>query len=247
MVKILGVNASPRKYGNTAKLLYVAIFAAEKFGADTEIIHLYDYKIEPCQACLADEQLSCRPPCIKGDDSWEVLKKFRDSDALIISSPVYWYGVPGHLKNLIDKLTTFENMIFIDGRSWLEGKVAAFIALAAEAGAIETISFLMSVFNSYGYHIPPWALAYYHGTDDVLHHKEPVMDALNIGKIIVQTVKMLRKGEKWYDPYIYDELGTQSIEYAIQKTSEDKKQLDERRKLFINQLLKENPEIYKED
>lgn len=245
MIKVLGVNASPRKYGNTAKLLYVSLFAAEKYGAQTEIIHLYDYKIEPCQACLADEQLACRPPCIKRDEVWEVLKKFRDSDAVIISTPVYWYGVPGHLKNLIDKLTVFENMIFIDGRSWLEGKLAAFIALAAEAGAIETISYLMSVFNSYGYHIPPWALAYYHGTDDVLSHKEPVMDALNIGKIIVQAAKMLKVMEKWYDPSLYDEVGKESIEYALKKAKENEIDAEKRRQMFINKMLSENPNNYR--
>ncbi|MCD6409577.1 MAG: flavodoxin family protein, partial [Candidatus Verstraetearchaeota archaeon] len=43
-MRILGFNGSPRKYGNTAKLLYLALKAAEEEGAETKVFHLYDYR-----------------------------------------------------------------------------------------------------------------------------------------------------------------------------------------------------------
>lgn len=61
-VKVLGINASARRYGGTAKLLHLALEAARREGAETELIHLYDYEIRPCLGCLSDFQEACRPP-----------------------------------------------------------------------------------------------------------------------------------------------------------------------------------------
>ncbi len=230
--KVLGINASPRKYGNTFKLLKVALITAELYGASVEIVHLYDYEIKPCEGCLSDEQLACRPPCLGGDESWSVLKKILSADALIISTPVYWYGPSGHLKNLLDKMTVFENMIFIDGKSWVEGRVAGIIAVGAEAGAVMTISYLMSVLNSMGYVIPPWALAYYQGLEDALKNKEAVMDSANIGKIVVEMVNILKKNavSKWYDPQLIKVLEDNNVLEKIRAEVEElkKRQLRER-------------------
>ena len=50
---ILAINGSPRKTWNTAKLLQSALKGAEDCGADTELIHLYDYDFNGCYSCLA--------------------------------------------------------------------------------------------------------------------------------------------------------------------------------------------------
>ena len=203
-IKILGINASPRKYGNTFKLLYIALRTAEKYGADIELVHLYDYDIKPCLGCLSDIQHACRYPCVIDDGARVVLDKILRADGLIIATPIYWYGPSGHLKNLIDRMTVFENMIFIDGYSWVEGKVAAFIATGSDSGDINTISYLSIVLNSMGFIIPPWALAYHAREGDVLENKNAVLDAANIGKIIVETTHLIRSKKRWYDPSLLD-------------------------------------------
>ena len=248
-VKVLGLNASPRKYGNTYKLLEVALETASIYGAETKLIHIYDYSIKPCEGCLSDEQLACRPPCINDDDSWVLMKEILSSDALIVATPVFWYGPSGHLKNLIDKLTIFENMIFIDGKSWVEGKVAGFIAVGAEAGAVMTIAYLMSVFNSFGYLIPPWALAYYQGTDDVLKSREAVMDSANIGKIVVEISKILKSKSpgKWYEPNILEVLKEKNvISQVISKAENLKNEASNSRTKILRKLLQSKPENYKQ-
>ncbi|MEM0014905.1 MAG: flavodoxin family protein [Zestosphaera sp.] len=247
-VSVLGLNASPRKYGNTYKLLEVALETASIYGAETKLIHIYDYDIRPCEGCLSDEQLACRPPCIN-DGSWALLKEILNSDALIVATPVFWYGPSGHLKNLIDKLTVFENMIFIDGKSWVEGKVAGFIAVGAEAGAAMTIAYLMSVFNSFGYLIPPWALAYYQGTDDVLKSREAVMDAANIGKIVVEAAELVRgrPSIKWYDPQIQEVLaGMNVLTKVADKARRLKDVTTSKRAEFIGRLLETDANRYRD-
>ncbi|MEM4032810.1 MAG: flavodoxin family protein [Zestosphaera sp.] len=248
-VKVLGLNASPRKYGNTYKLLEVALETASIYGAETKLIHIYDYDIKPCEGCLSDEQLACRPPCINNDDSWALMKEVLGSDALIIATPVFWYGPSGHLKNLIDKLTIFENMIFVDGKSWVEGKVAGFIAVGAEAGAVMTIAYLMSVFNSFGYLIPPWALAYYQGMDDALKSREVVMDSANVGKIVVEVAKLLRNNNslwKWYEPNILEILKEKNVlERIANKVENLRKETSSKRAETVKKLLQTKPDDYK--
>ncbi|MEM3141706.1 MAG: flavodoxin family protein [Zestosphaera sp.] len=248
-VKVLGLNASPRKYGNTYKLLEVALETASIYGAETKLIHIYDYDIKPCEGCLSDEQLACRPPCINNDDSWALMKEVLGSDALIIATPVFWYGPSGHLKNLIDKLTIFENMIFVDGKSWVEGKVAGFIAVGAEAGAVMTIAYLMSVFNSFGYLIPPWALAYYQGMDDALKSREAVMDSANVGKIVVEVAKLLRNNNslwKWYEPNILEILKEKNVLARIANKVENlRKETSSKRAETVKKLIQTKPDDYK--
>jgi len=128
--------------------------------------------------------------------------KVIECDGLIISSPIYWFGVSGLLKNFLDRLTVLENMIYVDGRSWLDGKVVGFIAVGSDEGAIALISNLMAVTNSFGMVIPPWALAYYVGEGSALEDSKLLLDSANVGRIVTlmaQVLKGLRKPPTvWY-------------------------------------------------
>ncbi len=244
-ISVLGINSSPRKYGNTFKLLKVALKAAESAGANIEYIDLYDYEIKPCQGCLSDEQEACRPPCLGNDDSWEVLKRIKESDALIIATPIYWYGPSGQLKNLIDKLTVFENMALIEGRSWVEGKPAGFIVVGGDSGEIMTIAYLMVVFNSMGFLIPPWALAYYTGLGSSLERIDRVMDAANVGIAVVKAVRSVGTKE-WYDNRIIEKLGGKKFIESLEKEAvELRKELFPARESLIKKMKSMNPDIYK--
>ncbi|MCX8208040.1 MAG: flavodoxin family protein [Sulfolobales archaeon] len=216
MTRVLAINASPRKYGNTYKLLRVAVEASRRFGASVELLHLYDYSIQPCIGCVSDAQLSCRYPClVDNDDCNKILDKIVKSDALIISTPIYWYGPSGHLKNLIDRMTSLENMIFVSGRSLLEGKVSGFIAVGADSGNIMTISYLMVVMNSMGAIVPPWALVYYLGRGDALENGESVLDAANLGFLVTRAAQGAHPSELRYNPLLLEELGGEKLVSTI--------------------------------
>lgn len=212
MVKVLAINASPRKYGNSYKLLKVAVEASRYAGGSIDMLHLYDYSIGPCIGCVSDEQLACRFPCLVGsDDGNKILEMMVNSDAVVISTPIYWYGPSGLLKNLIDRMTSLENMIFVSGRSLLEGKVVGFIAVGADSGNIAAISHLMIVMNSMGALIPPWALAYYLGQGDALESVESVLDAANLGFLITKAAQGYHPKDLRYNPLLVEELGGQGL------------------------------------
>jgi multimeric flavodoxin WrbA len=198
-VKVLGIDGSPRRYGETHKLLRVALRAAEEEGAQTELIRLYDYKIKPCIGCVSDNVKLCRFPCVINDDDFnELARKVLESDALIFASPVYWYNVTSVMKNFIDRLTSMENMIHHTGRSLLEGKVAAFIAVGNDTGALNAIAWLMVTLNSMGVHVPAWSLAYHERLEPVASNRAALLDAANLGRNVVLAAKLLKGGHVWY-------------------------------------------------
>ncbi len=153
---------------------------------------------------MSDDIKACRHPCVIRDDFTEkIAPEILRADALVIGTPIYWYAPSGVVKNLIDRMTSFENMIFHTGRSLVEGKVAAVIAVGNDTGAIQAIAWLMAVLNSMGFHIPPWALAYYHSREgEPLNDDQAVMDAVNIGKIVVKAARLLRGAGAWYEPRV---------------------------------------------
>ena len=51
-MKVIAINGSPRKNGNTVTLLQKALEGAKSMGADTEIVHLYDLNFKGCTSAL---------------------------------------------------------------------------------------------------------------------------------------------------------------------------------------------------
>ena len=85
MLKVIGINGSPRKWWNTDLLVHKALE-----GAKTKFYQLSKMKIKPCKSCYY-----CKlNKGIDGiyaikDDFTEVLKEVKTADAIIIGSPIY--------------------------------------------------------------------------------------------------------------------------------------------------------------
>jgi len=133
------------------------------------------------------------------------MAKILESDGLIFSTPVYWYSPPGHLKNLIDRMTALENMIEIEGRSLLEGKVVGVIAVGNDSGAYSTASQIASTLVTMGAVVPPWGIAFYARPESALSNKNILEDAANVGLVVAKMINVLEKIE-WYDPKILSRL-----------------------------------------
>ncbi|MEI7904258.1 MAG: flavodoxin family protein [Candidatus Firestonebacteria bacterium] len=103
-MKVLGINASPRKGGNTDFLLDQTLKGAGDAGAETEKIYLNRLNYRGCQECsdaLTDGN------CKVKDDLLEVIAKVLEADAVVIASPVYFGSVSGQLKCMIDRFQCY--------------------------------------------------------------------------------------------------------------------------------------------
>ena len=108
-VKVLGINGSPRRQGNTRIMLNEALQAAAEIrDVEAEYICITEYKIlGGCTACfICHKEPSVEKLCRgykETDDMNMILRKMLDADGWLIGTPVYFGGVTGQLKCLIDR------------------------------------------------------------------------------------------------------------------------------------------------
>ncbi|MEM1645791.1 MAG: flavodoxin family protein [Ignisphaera sp.] len=201
-VKILVVSASPRKYGAVSFVReFVIKLCKDIEKVDAVAIDVYDFNIMPCIGCVSDNVKLCKLPCVIDDDMKKLYEYVIHSDGIIFITPIYWYNVPGPLKNFIDRLTVLENAIFTEGRSKMEGKVAGFIAVGSDVGAMAVIQNLMAIMNSFGVIIPPWALAYHESENEPISNEKFLLDVANVIRCVVLMAKLVKEGKEvdyWY-------------------------------------------------
>ncbi len=102
--KITILCGSPRKNGNTNRMVkYVKEGAAEN-GAEIEIIDIarLNYKVNGCIACMGC-QSSEKFECVIKDDASPILKRLPESDVIALATPVYWFGPTAQLKLFLDR------------------------------------------------------------------------------------------------------------------------------------------------
>ena len=103
-MKIVGINGSPRKKGNTELLLESALFGASAAGARIEKINLGDLEFSPCLSCF-DARLD--GVCKLKDDLEKVYKSVYEADGIILASPVYFGSISAQTKMLIDRFQCY--------------------------------------------------------------------------------------------------------------------------------------------
>jgi multimeric flavodoxin WrbA len=100
-MKVVAINGSPRKNGNTQLMIEEAAKPLRRAGIHVEIVSLRDYEVRPCNAC---EVCYTKPwHCPIRDDAVKLLRMMEDADGLIVGSPVYGAGVTAQLKALLDR------------------------------------------------------------------------------------------------------------------------------------------------
>lgn len=105
-MKIIAINGSPRKNGNTGILLNKALEGATLNGAETELINLYDFAYSGCKSCFACKLINgdSYGQCCINDEISPILKKIRNADSIILGSPIYLGSITGEMKSFMERL-----------------------------------------------------------------------------------------------------------------------------------------------
>jgi len=105
-MKVIALNGSPRKKGNTATLLEKALEGAASQGAETELIHLYDLNFKGCISCFACKTRGGKSygRCAVQDDLTPVFRRIEETDAIILGSPIYFGTVTGEMTSFMERL-----------------------------------------------------------------------------------------------------------------------------------------------
>ena len=101
--KIVILNGSPRKNGNTSALTAAFKHGAEEAGNTVTEFHLSDMNINGCLGCWGGGK-DATHPCAQRDDMEQIYPAYREADVVVLASPLYYWFVSGFLKNAFDRL-----------------------------------------------------------------------------------------------------------------------------------------------
>jgi multimeric flavodoxin WrbA len=102
-MKVVAINGSPRKDGNTAQALKIIGEKLNQNGIDFEIIHVGDKTIRGCLACGSCAKTKNEQCSQKSDLVNDTIQIMKVSDGIIIASPVYFSGIAGTMKSFLDR------------------------------------------------------------------------------------------------------------------------------------------------
>ena len=139
-MKVLLLNGSPRKDGNTELALKEMIKVFNEEGIETELIQVGNQRIAGCMACGACAKLG---KCVQLDVVNEIAEKFKTADGLVVGSPVYYASANATLVAVLDRLffsTSFDKTM----------KVGASVVAARRGGLSATFDELNKYFTISG-------------------------------------------------------------------------------------------------
>ncbi len=102
-MKVLVLNGSPKKKSDTFRMTDAFLKGLNKAGEhEINIINVIDKKIAPCRGCFGCWQ-KMDGHCVTDDDQNDILDLYKAADVIIWSFPLYVYGMPSHLKAVLDR------------------------------------------------------------------------------------------------------------------------------------------------
>lgn len=107
-MNVLVLQASPNVHGSTSILVDEFCRGARETGNDVERVDVCRLEIAPCTGCVA---CGYEGPCVQHDDMDALRKKILDADALVLATPLYYYGMTAQLKTVIDRFCSANSSI----------------------------------------------------------------------------------------------------------------------------------------
>lgn len=179
-MKVVLINGSPHRKGNTFIALSEVAGALEKEGVQTEIIQL---GIKAVQGCIACNKCAELRHCVFQDTLYnQVREALQEADGIVVGSPVYYAGPNGALCALLDR-------VFYSCSELLAYKAGASVAVCRRGGASATFDRLNKYFTILNM---PVVSSQYWNSVHGMRPGEATEDAEGL-----QTMRMLGRNMAW--------------------------------------------------
>ena len=179
-MKVVLINGSPHRKGNTFIALSEVAGALEKEGVQTEIIQLGIKAVQGCIACNKCAELG---HCVFQDTLYnQVREALQEADGIVVGSPVYYAGQNGALCALLDR-------VFYSCSELLAYKAGASVAVCRRGGASATFDRLNKYFTILNM---PVVSSQYWNSVHGMRPGEATEDAEGL-----QTMRMLGRNMAW--------------------------------------------------
>ena len=187
-MKVLLINGSPHREGNTFIALSEVARTLEAQGIGTEIVHIGTRAMQGCIACGKCAELG---HCVFSDAVYTAVReKLAEADGLVVGSPVYYAGPNGSLCALLDRV------FYSCGRD-LAYKPAAICCSARRAGTTTTLDQLVKYPQFF--HMPLvngsyWAMVHGSNAEQVLQDAEGCAVMQELGRNMAWLLHCIEAG-----------------------------------------------------
>ena len=189
-MKVLAINSSARKDGNTAILLNTVLEVLKSDGIETELIQLAGQQIQGCIACFKCFKKKDGQCAVEKDMLNDCLSKMRAADGILLGSPTYFSDVSANMKALIER----GGLVSKANRDMFKWKVGAGVVAFRRAGAIPAFNSI-NMFFLYGQMIVHgssyWNVGIGMNPGDVSQDAEGIQTMKDLGKNMAWLLKKL--------------------------------------------------------
>lgn len=187
-MKVIGINGSARKNGNTAILIEAVFEELKKEDINTELIQLFNKEIRSCTGCF-----SCKGKgeCIIKDDAFnECFHKMVEAEGIILGSPVYSADISSKMKAFLER----SGVIVATNPEILKHKVGASVVAVRRGGgmtAVDTLNHFLLNKEVFLVGSTYWNMVYGKEIGDVLKDEEGMQNMKNLGQNMAWLIKKL--------------------------------------------------------
>ena len=189
-MKVIGINGSARKDGNTSILIRKVFDELEAEGIETKLVNLGPQSVNGCLACMKCFE-NKDGHCVQDKD---VLNEWVDemaaADGIILGTPVYFANLSGQIKCFLDRAW----MVARANDNMFKRKVGAAVVAARRAGAVTTFHALNAYFGISEMIIAGstyWDMGYGREKAECLQDGEALQNMANLGKNMAWLIKSI--------------------------------------------------------
>jgi multimeric flavodoxin WrbA len=190
VMKVLGINGSARKDGNTASMLKYLFEELRKEDVETEMYQMAGKKAPGCIACYKCFDNANRRCSVDGDAINEVIEKMLEADGIVLASPTYFADVSPEIKAVMDRA----GMVSIANGGMLARKVGAGVAVARRGGSIHAFDTLNHFFFINQMIVPGssyWNLGFGLNKGDIDQDEEAILTMQVLGQNMAWLLKKI--------------------------------------------------------
>ena len=189
-MKVVALNGSARKEGNTNILLNLVLDELKKEGIQTELVHLAGQSIFGCRACYKCFTNQDRRCAVKKDVLNDLLEKMESADGILLGSPTYFSDVSAGMKAFIERC----GLVGRANDYMFKRKVGASVVAVRRAGGISAFN-SMNLFLHYMQMVMPgasyWSIGIGRDPGEVLKDEEGVATMKTLGQNMAWLMKKL--------------------------------------------------------
>lgn len=191
-MKVLALNASARKDGNTAILINLVLDELKKEKIETELVQMGGHNLAGCRACYKCFKNKDRRCVVKKDMLNEILEKLDSADGLLLGSPTYFSDVSSNMRSFIERC----GFVARANDYMYKRKVGASVVAVRRAGAVPAFN-SMNLFLHYMQMVMPgasyWSLGVGRDPGEVLKDEEGVQTMKSLGHNMAWLMKKLQE------------------------------------------------------